>query len=63
MKRALMLSLLTVLMAGCTSAPYAYRDGGDYYYRNHSYYRGDGYSYHGYGPSSGFGYQDREHGS
>jgi hypothetical protein len=42
MKRIILLSLLSALLAGCVVVPLGYDDG-----RGHGYYRGDGY-YHGY---------------
>jgi hypothetical protein len=48
MKRIILLSLLSALLAGCVVVPL---DDG---YRGHGYYRGDGY-YHGYYGYRGYG--------
>jgi len=58
MKRIILLSLLSALLAGCVVVPLGYDDG----YRGHGYYRGDGY-YHGYYGYRGYGYNNyRDHG-
>ncbi len=51
MKRFLVLSLLSALLAGCVVVPAGYVSYSDGYYRGHGYYHG----YYGY---RGYGYRD-----